>query len=240
MRTVAVVQARMGSTRLPGKSLAPVAGRPLLALLLERLARAALDDVVVATSTLPGDDVVAAAAAAAGVRAVRGSERDVLDRFHAAARALDADVVVRVTADCPLLDPALVDRLVALRTAEGLDYAALPTGDPSTWPGLLRWPDGLDAEAMTRATLQAAWEEAIEPYDREHVTLFIKARPGRFAAGWLEPDEDLGHERWTVDHPADLAFVRRVVERMEGTAFGYADVLALLARDPGLRVSARD
>jgi spore coat polysaccharide biosynthesis protein SpsF len=228
----------MGSTRLPGKSLAPIGGRPMLAMVLERLGAArALDEVVVATSVLPRDDAVAEVAEACGVRAVRGSEDDVLDRYRMAAEAADAAVVVRVTADCPLVDPALVDRLLALLGAEGLDYAALATGGPTTRQDARRWPHGLDAEAITRAALQAAWVEATEPYDREHVTTFVKARPERFASAWLEAGEDLGDERWTVDHPEDLAFVRRVVERLDGLGFGYADVLAVLAREPDLRIS---
>jgi spore coat polysaccharide biosynthesis protein SpsF len=236
---VAIVQARMGSTRRPGKVLAPLAGRPLLALVLERTRRArGLDEVVVATTELERDDRIVELAEREGVRWARGSETDVLDRYHSAALAHGADVVVRITADCPLVDPALVDRLLELRAAERCDYAAIPTGDPLRL-GLRCFPDGLDAEAMTCGALDAAWREATDPADREHVTRYFKLRPERFAIGWLQAERDYGGERWTVDHPADLEFVQAVLDALDGTAFGYADVLAVLDRDPRLRALNR-
>jgi spore coat polysaccharide biosynthesis protein SpsF (cytidylyltransferase family) len=231
MRTVALVQARTGSTRLPGKVLAELDGKPLLSLVLERtLAAPGLDAVAVATSDLSRDDVVAALADHAGVAVVRGSEQDVLDRFHAGAEQVAADVIVRVTADCPLVDPELIGRVIALRDREGLDYAAIPTGGI---PGVRCWPDGLDTEVFTAAALDIACREATSAPDREHVSLLIK-RDERFRRAFLESDVDLADERWTVDHPEDLEFVRAVVARL-GRDCGYRDVLALLAREPGLR-----
>jgi spore coat polysaccharide biosynthesis protein SpsF (cytidylyltransferase family) len=231
MRTVALIQARMGSTRLPGKVLASLDGRPLLSLVIERTAAAAgLDAVAVATSDLDRDDAVAAVAAQAGVPVVRGSEQDVLDRFQTAAEQLGADVVVRITADCPLVDPELVARVLDLRAREGLDYAAVPTG---AIPGVRCWPDGLDCEVFTAAALATAWRDATTAYDREHVSPLIK-RDDRFRRAFLEADVDLGYERWTVDHPEDLEFVRAVVERL-GRDCGYREILALLAREPQLR-----
>jgi spore coat polysaccharide biosynthesis protein SpsF (cytidylyltransferase family) len=231
MRTVALVQARMGSTRLPGKVLEPLDGRPLLSLVLERtLAAAGLDAVAVATSDLARDDIVATLAEQAGVDVVRGSEQDVLDRFHAGAEQLGAELVVRVTADCPLVDSELIGRLLAFREREALDYAAIPTGGI---PGVRCFPDGLDTEMFTAAALDIAWREATSAPDREHVSLLIK-RDERFRRAFLESDVDLAHERWTVDYPEDLEFVRTVVARL-GRDCGYRDVLALLKREPALR-----
>jgi spore coat polysaccharide biosynthesis protein SpsF (cytidylyltransferase family) len=231
MRTVALIQARMGSTRLPGKVLAPLAGTPLLALVIERTAAApGLDAIAVATSDLARDDVVAAVAEEAGVDVVRGSEQDVLDRFHGGAERLGADVLVRITADCPLVDGELIGRVIDLRARNRLDYAAIPTGG---LPGIRCFPDGLDCEVFTAAALAIAWREATDPYDREHVSPLIK-RDARFARAYLEADTDLAAERWTVDHPEDLEFVRAVVERL-GRACGYREILALLEREPELR-----
>jgi spore coat polysaccharide biosynthesis protein SpsF (cytidylyltransferase family) len=231
MRTVALIQARMGSTRLPGKVLMPLDGQPLLSLVIERtLVAPGLDAVAVATSDLRRDDAVAALAEQAGIAVVRGSEQDVLDRFHAGAEQLDAALIVRVTADCPLVDPELIGRLLAFRAREDLDYAAIPTG---RIPGVRCFPDGLDTEAFTAEALDIAWREATSPPDREHVSLLIK-RDERFRRAFLESDVDLGHERWTVDHPEDLEFVRAVVARL-GRDCGYRDVLALLEREPELR-----
>jgi spore coat polysaccharide biosynthesis protein SpsF len=240
-RTVAIVQARMGSSRLPGKVLADVGGRPLLALVVARVARAAgIDEVAVATSDRPADDPVAELARGLGVRAIRGSEHDVLDRYATAATALDAGVVVRITADCPLVDPDVIAALLALRTAQGLDYAAALTGAVPAAPGRRRFPDGLDAEALPAQVLYHAAREATVAYDREHVTPFVNSRPERFRLGWLEAERDLGDERWTVDRADDLAFVRAVVERLpDPDAARMGDILALLDAHPELRAINR-
>jgi spore coat polysaccharide biosynthesis protein SpsF len=238
-RTVVIVQARTGSTRLPGKVLELVGGRPMLDLVLDRaLAVPGVDAVAVATSVLPGDDAVEAVAVARSVAVIRGSEQDVLERYATAAEQLQAGIVVRITADCPLLDPRVVGRLLALRAAGGLDYAAVMTGAAPPSPGLRRFPHGLDAEAFTGAALAAAAREATEDYDHEHVTPFIKLRPERFALESLYPDEaegDLGAERWTVDHPADLELVRAVAARLRSPTASYREILAVLDADPELR-----
>jgi spore coat polysaccharide biosynthesis protein SpsF (cytidylyltransferase family) len=238
-RTVVIVQARTGSTRLPGKVLELVGDRPMLDLVLDRaLAVPGVDAVAVATSVLPGDDAVEALAVARGVAVVRGSEQDVLERYATAAEQLQAGIVVRITADCPLLDPQVVGRMLALRAAGRLDYAAVMTGAAPPRPGLRRFPHGLDAEAFTGAALAAAAREATEDYDHEHVTPFIKQRPERFAQESLYPDEaegDLGAERWTVDHPADLELVRAIVARLPSPTASYREILAVLDADPALR-----
>ena len=228
-RVVAVLQARMSSTRLPGKVLAPILGRPMLARQLERLARcAALDALAVATSDRPDDDPVAELCAAEGVACCRGSLANVLDRFYGCAKAHAADHVVRLTGDCPLVDPAFVDILVDFYRERGAAYATY-CRPPSL-------PDGLDAEIFSFAALEAAWREARDPFEQEHVTPFIVRRPERFPAANWAYRENLSHLRWTVDEPEDFAFVTRVFEELypANPAFAMQDVLDLLARKPEL------
>jgi spore coat polysaccharide biosynthesis protein SpsF len=238
LTTLAFVQARMGSTRLPGKVLAPLAGRPSLLRIVDRLGAArAIDGVAVLTSELADDDEIVGACEAEGVTVVRGSEADVLGRFHVAAERLGPERIVRVTADCPLVDPEVVDALLALGERPGVAYASVATGAIGADRGYRRFPDGLDAETFGRAALHEAWSDARDPYEREHVTPFIWRRPERFPAAVLEAEVDLGRERWTVDHPADLELVQAIYERLgaDGRVFGYREVLEELDRDPALR-----
>jgi len=225
-RIVGITQARMGSTRLPGKVLMPAAGAPLLTHHLDRLKRATrLDALVVATSELPADDSVAAHAAACGVAVSRGSETDVLDRFYRAALAHRADIVVRFTSDCPLIDPDLVDGLVDLFLSGGLDFACIDVD---------RFPRGLDAEITRFATLETAWREADQPFEREHVMPFIWRRPDRFRLGALTgPTPPVGR-RWCVDTAEDLELVRRLLETLLPTkpGFGWRDCLDVLSAHP--------
>lgn len=204
-RTVAIIQARMSSSRLPGKVLMPIAGRPAILFMCERVRRArSIDALCVATSVDPSDDPLAACVAEAGIAVHRGSLDDVLDRFAAAGRAHQAELAVRVTGDCPLADPELIDQVVALVAEGGFDYAS--NVDPPTYP------DGLDVEAMTMAALEQAAAEAKLGSEREHVTLFIRNRPERFRAGRVTSALDLSALRWTVDYADDLALVRRLAE----------------------------
>ncbi|HYG87180.1 MAG TPA: glycosyltransferase family protein [Azospirillum sp.] len=228
MRTIAVIQARMTSTRLPGKVLMIAAGRPMLAHQVERVRRSTeLDGIVIATTTNATDDPVAEFARSAGVGVFRGSEEDVLGRVHGAAAGEGAELVVRLTGDCPLIDPEIIDRVVdRLRADPPIDYAT--SGMPRTWPL------GLDAEAMTFTALSAAQREAVDPYDREHVTPFIYRQPERFRLASVRSMEDLGRHRWTLDEPADLDLIRRILDALYSRkpAFGYRDVLDLLAEHP--------
>jgi spore coat polysaccharide biosynthesis protein SpsF len=239
MRTTALVQARMGSTRLPGKVLEPLAGEPAIVRIVERVrATKSIDEVAVVTSDQARDDVLAEVCQAVGIACVRGSETDVLDRYHQAAVSLDAERIVRVTADCPLIDPDVLDDLLDLADARSdTVYASVVTGAIPSTSGYRRYPDGLDAETFTADVLETAWQEADAPFEREHVTPFVWQRPDRFPAAVLEAEADLGSERWTVDYPADLEFVRIVYDRLyvPGRPFGYRDVLALLDADPSLR-----
>ncbi len=231
-RVVGIVQARMNSSRLPGKVLKPVAGRPLLQHHLDRLRRSArLDAVVLATTSHPNDDPVAALAESIGVPVARGSEQDVLDRYHQAAKRFDAEYVVRTTADCPLIDAALIDGLVdaALTRQTQPDYVAID---------ILKLPRGLDAEMVRFASLDRAWREATKPSDREHVTPFIWADQERFRAELFAPalPDSLpeGPHRWCVDTAEDLDLVSRLLgaEAASGQPMGWQEFLGLLRDNP--------
>jgi spore coat polysaccharide biosynthesis protein SpsF len=206
MRRVAIIQARMGSTRLPGKVLMDLAGRPMLARQLERVKRCRLlDDVVVATTTAGADDALVALARDEGVRWFRGSESDVLGRYAGAASEAGADVVVRITADCPLLDPETSDRVIAA-LSDGPDLADYASN-------VLRrtYPVGLDTEALWRDTLERTARHARSASAREHVTPYVYAeRPDLFLIRSVTDETDASALRWTVDVPADLERVRRM------------------------------
>jgi spore coat polysaccharide biosynthesis protein SpsF len=236
--TLGFVQARMGSTRLPGKVLRPLAGRPMAARVLDRVARTpGLDGVALLTSDTPCDEPLRRLGAQLGIAVVAGSQDDVLDRFHLAAQRLGAETILRVTADCPLIDPEVLGELLTVfGNTPTLDYAAVATGAMGARPALYRYPDGLDGEVLRADTLALAWEESRGSYEREHVTPFVWRRPERFRLTLLQAPEDLGRERWTVDHASDLAFIRAVYERLlDREPFGFRDVLELLGREPALR-----
>ncbi len=224
---VAITQARIGSSRLPRKVLLPVAGRPLLWWHLTRLKRAlTLDRIVVATTGEPGSDRIVAIADELGIGHFRGSVDDVLARFEGAAG--DARTVVRVTSDCPLIDPALLDAAVA-------DYASGEAGYVSL--DVARYPRGLDCEVFPRAALSAAVANAVEPHDREHVTPYIRRHA---ACRYLAPPGPVEPHRWCVDTADDLALVERVLDAIGGDpGFGWRDVVSLLDRHPEWRVLNR-
>jgi spore coat polysaccharide biosynthesis protein SpsF len=227
--TIAVLQARMSSTRLPGKALLRTCGKPLLQHQVERAARArSLDALVVATSTDRSDDPLEALCRRLGVACHRGSLDDVLDRFVGAATPFAPAYVVRLTGDCPLTDPDVIDRVVAAARQDGVDYASNAL-EPT-------WPDGLDVECMRFDALQAAAREATKKFEREHVTPFIHAQPRRFTLRSVRNDPDLSALRWTVDEAADFVFVSQVYEHLYPGQpdFRMADVLRLLEREPQL------
>lgn len=214
MRTVLIVQARMGSTRLPGKVMLPLGGAPMLQRLLERMAEVhAADEVVVAISWAQGDDVLAQFCTSWGVRCFRGSEADVLARYEGAARETSADLVIRVTADCPLLDPILVDRMVDFHRSGGFDFSSNML--PPTWPY------GMAVEVMSGSALIEAASEARDPSEREHVTPFIYRRPERYKVGNLPAATDLSGHRWTVDVPEDYELVRLLFEEVQPLHPGF-------------------
>ncbi len=230
-KVVAIIQARLGSSRLPGKVLLPIGGATMLERVVQRVRRARLvDQVVVATTIAAKDDALAAFCQAHDIAVFRGSEEDVLDRYYQAATAAGAGVVVRVTSDCPLIDPGAIDRVVALFGQGGHDYVANNFR--------YTYPQGLDTEAFSLAVLARAWREATLPAEREHVTPYLRSQ-ARFRLGEVTHDPDLSQRnlRWTVDEPADLEFMRAVYARLDGGGdgrFGLDDVLALLQREPAL------
>jgi spore coat polysaccharide biosynthesis protein SpsF len=229
---LAVVQARVGSSRLPGKALMPIAGRPMLAHVLARTRMIAqVSQIVLATTVNPEDDALVDVARGAGAACIRGSVDDVLDRFHAALRAYPAESVLRVTADCPLLDPDVSGLVIRdyLDHAGDVDYVS--NVEPMTYP------DGLDAEIVSAAALGRAWREARLPSDREHVTTYVRDPHNGFRRRVVTHREDLSRHRWTVDEPRDLEFVRAVYDELapDGTRiFGMSEVLALLQARPAL------
>jgi len=228
MKTVAIIQARMTSTRLPGKVMADVAGNPMLYHVVRRAQQArTLDLVVVVTSDRPTDDVVARFCRKAEIPCFRGSEEDVLDRYYQAAKRFEADVIVRLTADCPLLDSAVIDKVVRVFQRGDYDYVSNAL-EPS-------YPNGLDTEVFPREVLEKAWREAHLKSDREHVTPFIEEQPDLFRLENVKYDQDLSALRWTVDRPQDLEFVRRVYDYLGPLpSFGMMEILALLGEHPEL------
>jgi glutamate-1-semialdehyde aminotransferase/spore coat polysaccharide biosynthesis protein SpsF (cytidylyltransferase family)/predicted dehydrogenase len=225
---VAIIQARMGSSRLPGKSLAPIEGRPMLWHVIERVKQARLvDRIVVATSVSPADDAIEKMCREKSVSCYRGSEHDVLDRFYSAARAEKAAQVVRITADCPLIDPEVIDRVVLRFQRGDLDYAS---------NAMVRsYPDGLDTEIFSFSALERAWHGATQTSEREHVTPYL--RSDKFRTANVENDSATlyQHYRWTVDEPRDLEFIRAVYKAFrERERFGMKDVLELIEKTPGL------
>ena len=228
MRVVAIIQARMGSTRLPGKVLMDIAGETMLARVVNRVRRATrIDETVVATTVSQKDEPIVAECQKLNVTYFRGSEEDVLDRYYQAAHTHNAEVVVRITSDCPLIDPEVVDQVVEEFATEEADYAC--NGLAQTYPR------GLDVEVMTLHALERAWREADKPYQRVHVTPYIYEIPGRFCVHSVESGENHSDHRWTVDTPEDLAFVKEIYRLFEGVdSFSWRDVLEVLKREPEL------
>lgn len=226
-RVVAIIQARMGSTRLPGKVLADIQGHPMLWHVVQRVRAArSLDEVVVATTTEAADDAIGILCGQLEVSCFRGSEKDVLDRYYQAARQLEAEAVVRITSDCPLIDPEVIDKTVRAFLSEDADYAS---------NSLVRtYPRGLDTEVMTFEALKTAWSEAHQHYERAHVTPYLYENPKRFKIVSVTNEEDHSAPRWTVDTPGDLEFVRAVYSRFKNERFLLEDALKLMEREPHL------
>lgn len=225
---IAVIQARMSSTRLPGKVLMPVLGRPLLGYLLERVQRIrGLDGIVVATTTAAVDDPIVAVAQAAGVHVARGSEDDVLDRYYQAALARDAKHVMRLTADCPLLDPQICEEVLARYFSSGADYC-------HTSP---RFAEGLDCEVFSMRLLREAWQRAKLKSEREHVTLYLHNHRSEYQLVQLDQARDDSTYRITVDEPADFDVVSAILTVLYpifGAKLDSQAVLTFLAEHPAI------
>jgi spore coat polysaccharide biosynthesis protein SpsF len=223
LRTVAIVQARTTSSRFPGKVLADLAGQPVLAWVIRRARASAVDDVVVATTVNAGDDPVVAIAEREGARWFRGEEHDVLGRYVLAAREAAADAVVRLTADCPMLDAAVIDAVIdALREApESVDYSANVIERT--------FPHGLDAEALHLDVLVRADRMGTSPDAREHVTWFIREeRPDLFELRSVTADTDDSDLQWSIDRPDDLEEIRRLFGALDlaSRPLPYRDIVA--------------
>jgi spore coat polysaccharide biosynthesis protein SpsF len=232
MKTVAIIQARMSSTRLPGKVLKVVAGRTILDRMVERVQKAKrVDETVVATTIDSSDEAIVDYCKKAGIACYRGSLQDVLDRYYQAAVLHKADIVLRLTGDCPLIDPDLIDAVVDALVNEKADFACNRLPPPLT----RTYPIGLDVEACTFAALKQAWTEATEKHEREHVLPYLYDVPGRFKVVQLNHSEDLGKMRWTLDTPEDLVLLEQVYARFGGrNDFSWLDVLELFKKEPQL------
>jgi spore coat polysaccharide biosynthesis protein SpsF len=246
-KIVAIIQARMAASRLPGKVLLEIEGRPMLGWVVERTRLAhTIDEVVVATTDSPTDDLVEAYCREQGYACCRGSQYDVLDRYYQAARLFDAGIIVRITADCPLIDPGVIDATVSAFLGQSLSTSSPPSsvaGDRTAVGGRLSsikglpssvigpydfaanrlpppwkrtFPVGLDTEVCSFAGLETAWREAQEPHQREHVMPFFYEQPERFRILHFTHDPDYGELRWTVDTPADLVLVQQIAGRFPG------------------------
>ena len=220
----------MTSSRLPGKVLKDIAGRPMLRHVVDRARKAkTIDSVVVATTTNAADDAIASYCQANAIDVYRGSEHDVLDRYYQAAVIFKADVIVRITADCPVLDPELVDRVVEAFLSADVDFAAnrLPP------PFKRTYPIGLDVEVCTFKALNKAWQEATEKHEREHVMPYFYEVPDRFNIIRVENDEDYGDLRWTVDTDKDLELIRKIFAAFNDRQdFGFKEILNLFDKHP--------
>ena len=229
MRTVTILQARTTSTRLPGKVLKPILDKPMMQHQIERTRLAAnIGHLVIATSDESDDDAIEELCSSLAADCFRGSLDDVLDRYYQAALRHKPQHVVRMTCDCPLSEPRVIDETIARHLQDENDYtfAARESG----------YPWGISVEVMRFETLATAWREAKPPYDREHVTPFIKRHPKRFHAGRLSSPVDYSHLRWTVDTADDFTFVEQVYEALypNNPHFTMEDVLDLLRRQPEL------
>jgi spore coat polysaccharide biosynthesis protein SpsF len=231
MNIVAIIQARCGSSRMPGKVLMDIEGQSMLGRVVQRVRQAqTLSEAVLATSTEQRDDPLATLSTQLGVRCFRGSECDVLSRFVEAAQTFDVDAVVRLTADCPLHDGAVIDRVVRVfQETQGIDYVSNTLK--------CTYPDGLDVEVIARKALVRAHLEARLPSEREHVTPYLYNHPEIFSLRNVTYNFDLSAYRLTVDEAADLEMVRQIYRHFQDQNFTFMDVIHFLMENPELRKS---
>ncbi len=231
-KIVALIQARMGSSRLPGKILMDINGRPMLWHVFSRLRRChLLDDVVIVTTSESKDDDVESFCRLHQISCFRGSEQDVLDRYYQAAIACKADIIVRITADCPLIDPVITDKVINAFLSHPGGYCGAANIIERTYPR------GLDTEVFVFPAVETAWKTASMPHHREHVTSFLYEHPEFFQVLSVKQDKDLSGMRWTVDETDDLHFINEVYRLMKKKGldfFDYNDVVVLLAQHPAL------
>lgn len=226
MKILMIIQARMTSMRLPGKVLKTVLDKPLLEYQIERLRRIrAVDEIVIATTDNDTDQPIVDLCDRLSVPYFRGAEEDVLARYHGAATKFKADVVVRVTSDCPVIDPVVCEEAIAcfLNKHDQYDYVRLE-----------KYPRGLDIEVFSFKVLDECFREAMDKYDREHVTPFIYRHPERYRIKYVTCSEDYSHHRWTVDVAEDFELVKKIIEKLYpvNKSFNYVDILEVIKRNP--------
>lgn len=229
-RTVAILQARTNSSRLPGKVLRPLLGKPIVAHVIARALRIpSIDTVCLATSIDAGDDELAEVAQSLGAQVIRGPLDDVRQRFLMAAAETKADVILRITCDCPVLDPEICQAVISLREQEQADYAS--NVEPS------QWPHGLDCECFTIDILKRAAEEIDTAYEREHVTPWIRTNTELKKANLPGPGGDVAELRWTLDYPEDAIFFERLSEIMGAKmeTAGWKEILDVVSKEPVLK-----
>ena len=230
----AILQARMSASRLPGKVLMPVLGRPVLSYNIERIQRAkTISRVVVATTDKREDDAIQRLCESEDVPVFRGSEEDVLDRIHRCMTQFAMEHCAKLTADNPLIDPAVIDQVTGFYLAHPGDYDYVSNNHPPTWQ------DGQEVEVFTASALETAWREAAQPFQREHVTPFLWDQPERFRTGNVARADDRWYceYRWTLDYPEDYEFMKRVFEELYPNKpdFTTEDVMDLLRRRPDIQ-----
>lgn len=224
---VAVIQARVGSTRLPAKVLLDLEGKTVLEHVIERVKKSRFaEEVVVATTILKEDLKIVNLCSSAGIRVFCGSADDVLDRYFQVARLLQAQNVIRITADCPLLDPNVIDKVVRLHLSKKADYTSNTLKET--------FPDGQDVEVFTYLALQKAWQRARLSSEREHVTAYIKNHPNLFRLVKLDCSEDFSQKRWTLDEKQDYEFIKLIYANLyrKNRVFGMSEVIEFLKRHP--------
>jgi len=227
-KIVAAIQARMGSTRLPGKVLMDIGGETTLARVVKRVRRAALvEEIVVATTDSPGDDAIVRECERLGVSCFRGCESDVLDRYYQASQAFACDLIVRITSDCPLIDGSVIDDTIRTFCADRADYAS------NVFPRT--YPRGLDTEVFSASALARAWQQACKPHQREHVTPYFYEHPQIFRTAAHRASRDYSHYRWTLDTDEDLQLIRAIYARLGNRDdLRWQDAIAVMEREPEL------
>ena len=229
---IAIVQARMGSTRLPGKVMMNLIGKPMLVHELSRIARSKqIKSFVVATTTSKSDDCIVSLCKDQNWHYFRGNEADVLDRYYQCAKQYSANIIVRLTADCPLIEPILIDRVIEefIQKSPDVDYVSniIPKRT---------FPQGLDTEVMSFSALERSWIEDKNPTLREHVTQYILRNPDKFKISGVTNDRDISNLRWTVDTKEDFKLINEVYSFFGNNQFSWSDVLDLMNKKPELRL----
>lgn len=226
---IAIIQARMGSTRLAGKIFKHLGGKTVLEHVVSRVSESkCIDEIIVATTINKIDLEIVGFCSQRGIRLFVGSENDVLDRYYQAARLLSPTNVIRITSDCPMIDPEITDTIIQRHLDGKFDYTSNTLEET--------FPDGLDTEVFTFEALTTAWREAKLPSEREHVTAFIKKHPERFKLNSVKNDIDLSFMRWTIDQEEDFEFLTKIFERIyfKKPAFRTRDVLEEIEKEPDL------